>query len=176
MAIFFNLCFTLHSPCSRLDDGLFIEARHSLKIQSVSRTLCAGSRLLNPMEQMDVDIENCLLSKLTLGEVKEYFSNIIEDVVEEVVEAKKKEIPSGYSGMKVNLAEGIQKNPERYVYGMEGMAQALHCSVRTAHKLKKKGYFKDAIIKVGGKFIIDRVRLLEIAKTISQDNIMNQES
>ncbi len=121
---------------------------------------------------MNVDIENCRLSELTLGEVKQYFSNLIE----EVVEAKKKEIPFEYSGIKGNLAELIFKDPSRYVYGMEGMANLLHCSVRTAHKLKKKGYFKDAIFKVGGKIIIDRVRLMEIAKTISQDNLIDQES
>lgn len=159
----FNLCFTLHSPCSRLEEFIF-EARHSLTNRCIIRTLCAGSRQMNVMEDMKVDIESRPLQELTLGELLPYFRKMIT----EEIDARGREIPLQYSGMEGEITEMILKDPARFTYGMDGMADTLHCSVRTAYKLKRTGDFNGAIFKFGGRYVIDRVRVLEIAQKRSQ--------
>jgi hypothetical protein len=113
---------------------------------------------MNPMEEIKTNIESRPLQELTLGDILPYFRKMIT----EEIEVKRKEIPLQYSGMEGDITEMILKDPARFTYGMEGMADTLHCSVRTAYKLKSSGDFEDAVIKMGGRYIIDRVRVLEI--------------
>jgi hypothetical protein len=50
----------------------------------------------------------------------------------------------------------------KYVYGMNGLAQLLGCSIATAHRIKASGIIKDAITQIGRKIIIDQEKAIEL--------------
>lgn len=55
-----------------------------------------------------------------------------------------------------------------YVYGLEGLAKLLGCSIGTASRRKQSGEFDKAISQVGRKIIIDAKQVLEIARISKQ--------
>ena len=52
----------------------------------------------------------------------------------------------------------------RYVYGLEGLAQLLGCSKRTAQNIKASGKIDKAIYQEGRTIIIDRKLAIELLK------------
>lgn len=65
------------------------------------------------------------------------------------------------------LAEVKPEIPEqepRYVHGLEGLAQLLGCSKRTAQNIKASGKIDKAIYQEGRTIIIDRKLAIELLK------------
>ena len=83
------------------------------------------------MEKKD---ENKPLWQLTVSELKLIIAQLIED--------------------KFALKE-CEKKPTTRVYGINGLAQLLHCSRTTANQIKKTGIIDEAITQVGRKIVID---------------------
>ena len=113
------------------------------------------------MNHKETDIENRPLAELTLGEILPYIRRIIS----EEVKAKKKTIPLSYSGISNEITERILQDPERFAFGMAGLAEVLHCSIKTAYNYRSTGDYDPAIIKFGKRIIIDKVKATEIAQT-----------
>ena len=113
------------------------------------------------MNHKETDIENRPLAELTLGEILPYIRRIIS----EEIKAKKKTIPLSYSGISNEITERILQDPERFAFGMAGLAEVLHCSIKTAYNYRSTGDYDPAIIKFGKRIIIDKVKATEIAQT-----------
>ena len=61
-------------------------------------------------------------------------------------------------------ADDSQENEEdKYVYGIAGIAELLHCSLPTANRIKKSGRIKKAITQIGRKIVVDKKMALELA-------------
>jgi hypothetical protein len=112
------------------------------------------------MNHKETDIENCPLAELTLGEILPYIRRIIS----EEIKAKKKTIPLSYSGISNEITERILQDPERFAFGMAGLAEVLHCSIKTAYNYRSTGDYDPAIIRFGKRIIIDKVKATEIAQ------------
>lgn len=113
------------------------------------------------MNQKETDIENRPLAELTLGEILPYIRRIIS----EEVKAKKNTLPLSYSGISNEITKRILQDPERFAFGMAGLAEVLHCSIKTAYNYRSTGDYDPAIIKFGKRIIIDKVKATEIAQT-----------
>ena len=107
-----------------------------------------------------MDIENRPLQELTLGDILPYFRKIIS----EEVRTKTNAVPLKYSGISNDITEKILQNPERFTFGMTGLAEVLHCSIKTAYNYRSTGEYDPAIIKFGKRVIIDKVKATEIAQ------------
>lgn len=113
------------------------------------------------MNHKETDIENRPLAELTLGEILPYIRRIIS----EEIKAKKKTIPLSYSGISNEITERILQDPERFAFGMAGLAEVLHCSIKTAYNYRSTGDYDPAIIKFGKRIVIDKVKATEIARS-----------
>jgi len=57
------------------------------------------------------------------------------------------------------------KNSEKkYVYGLDGIATLLGCSVPTASRIKRSGILDRAITQIGRKIVVDAELALELIK------------
>ena len=112
------------------------------------------------MENQAPDIESIPLQELTLKDILPYFRRIIS----EEVKSKPNPIPLKLSGIRSEITETILTEPDRYTLGMVGLAEVLHCSVKTAYNYRSTGEYDPAIIKFGKRVIIDKVKATEIAQ------------
>lgn len=112
------------------------------------------------MENQVTDIESIPLQQLTLKDILPYFRKIIS----EEVKTKPKQMPLKLSGIRSEITETILNDPDRYTFGMVGLAEVLHCSVKTASNYRSTGEYDPAIIKFGKRVIIDKVKATEIAQ------------
>lgn len=125
-----------------------------------NRILASGSIKQRHMDNQAMDIENRPLQELTLGDILPYFRKIIS----EEVRTKTNAVPLKYSGISNDITEKILQNPERFTFGMTGLAEVLHCSIKTAYNYRSTGEYDPAIIKFGKRVIIDKVKATEIAQ------------
>ena len=131
------------------------------QVSKTNRILASGSIKQRHMNHKETDIENRPLAELTLGEILPYIRRIIS----EEIKAKKKTIPLSYSGISNEITERILQDPERFAFGMAGLAEVLHCSIKTAYNYRSTGDYDPAIIRFGKRIIIDKVKATEIAQT-----------
>ena len=113
------------------------------------------------MNNQVIDIENRPLQELTLKQVLPY----LREIISEEVKIKRNPIHPLFSGLSNEITENILNNPERYTFGMAGLAEVLHCSIKTAYNYRSTGDYDPAIIKFGKRIIIDKVKATEIAQT-----------
>ena len=120
------------------------------------------------MENQVIDIENRPLQELTLKDILPFLRQIIS----EEVKMKKNPIPLKMSGVKSEITESILNDPERYTFGMVGLAEVLHCSVKTAYNYRSTGDYDPAIIKFGKRVIIDKIKATEIAQAQGKNRMV----
>ena len=97
------------------------------------------------MKNQVIDIESRPLQELTLKEVLPYFRSIISEEVKILANP----VPLKLSGIDNEITEKILLDPARYTFGMVGLAEVLHCSVKTAYNYRSTGEYDPAIIKFG---------------------------
>ena len=73
------------------------------------------------MNNQVIDIENRPLQELTLKQVLPY----LREIISEEVKIKRNPIHPLFSGLSNEITENILNNPERYTFGMAGLAEAL---------------------------------------------------
>ena len=112
------------------------------------------------MNNQVIDIENRPLQELTLKQVLPY----LREIISEEVKIKRNPIHPLFSGLSNEITENILNNPERYTFGMAGLAEVLHCSIKTAYNYRSTGDYDPAIIRFGKRIIIDKVKATEIAQ------------
>ena len=125
-----------------------------------NRILASGSTKQRHMNNQTIDIENRPLRELTLGDILPYIRRIIS----EELKKKPNPIPLRYCGINNDITERILQDPERFTFGMTGLAEVLHCSIKTAYNYRSTGEYDPAIIKFGKRIIIDKVKVTEIAQ------------
>ena len=125
-----------------------------------NRILASGSTKQRHMDNQAMDIENRPLRELTLGDILPYIRRIIS----EELKKKPNPIPLKYCGINSEITERILQDPERFTFGMAGLAEVLHCSIKTAYNYRSTGEYDPAIIKFGKRIIIDKVKVTEIAQ------------
>lgn len=113
------------------------------------------------MNNQVIDIENRPLQELTLKQVLPY----LREIISEEVKIKRNPIHPLFSGLSNEITENILNNPERYTFGMAGLAEILHCSIKTAYNYRSTGDYDPAIIKFGKRIVIDKVKATEIARS-----------
>ena len=113
------------------------------------------------MNNQVIDIENRPLQELTLKQVLPY----LREIISEEVKIKRNPIHPLFSGLSNEITENIINNPERYTFGMAGLAEVLHCSIKTAYNYRSTGDYDPAIIKFGKRIVIDKVKATEIARS-----------
>lgn len=113
------------------------------------------------MNNQVIDIENRPLQELTLKQVLPY----LREIISEEVKIKRNPIHPLFSGLSNEITENILNNPERYTLGMAGLAEVLHCSIKTAYNYRSTGDYDPAIIKFGKRIVIDKVKATEIARS-----------
>lgn len=113
------------------------------------------------MNNQVIDIENRPLQELTLKQVLPY----LREIISEEVKIKRNPIHPLFSGLNNEITENILNNPERYTFGMAGLAEILHCSIKTAYNYRSTGDYDPAIIKFGKRIVIDKVKATEIARS-----------
>ena len=113
------------------------------------------------MNNQVIDIENRPLQELTLKQVLPY----LREIISEEVKIKRNPIHPLFSGLSNEITENILNNPERYTFGMAGLAEVLHCSIKTAYNYMSTGDYDPAIIKFGKRIVIDKVKATEIARS-----------
>ena len=113
------------------------------------------------MNNQVIDIENRPLQELTLKQVLPY----LREIISEEVKIKRNPIHPLFSGLSNEITENILNNPERYTFGMAGLAEVLHCSIKTAYNYRSTGDYDPAIIKFGKRIVIDKVKATEIARS-----------
>ena len=113
------------------------------------------------MNNQVIDIENRPLQELTLKQVLPY----LREIISEEVKIKRNPIHPLFSGLSNEITENILNNPERYTFGMAGLAEVLHCSIKTAYNYRSTGDYDPAIIKFGTRIVIDKVKATEIARS-----------
>jgi len=62
------------------------------------------------------------------------------------------------------IQQEMIKPDKKYVYGVMGLANLLHCSRPTAQRIKCSGIIDDAIIQYGHTIIIDAEMAMELLK------------
>ena len=113
------------------------------------------------MNNQVIDIENRPLQELTLKQVLPY----LREIISEEVKIKRNPFHPLFSGLSNEITENILNNPERYTFGMAGLAEVLHCSIKTAYNYRSTGDYDPAIIKFGKRIVIDKVKATEIARS-----------
>ena len=116
------------------------------------------------MDNNEINIADRPLQDLTLGDILPYFKRVVSDEIKNYYER----IPATYSGVSEEISARILRDPTRYTFGVYGMAEVLHCSLRTAQKYKNSGNYDEAIFRVGSRYIVDRIKVLEIAQELGQ--------
>jgi hypothetical protein len=96
------------------------------------------------MEKKD---ENKPLWQLTVSELKLIIAQLIED--------------------KFALKE-CEKKPTTRVYGIQGLANLLHCSRTTANHIKRSGLIDDAITQINRKIVIDAELAIQLINNQSR--------
>ena len=124
------------------------------------------------MENQATDIESIPLQELTLKDILPYLRRIIS----EEIKAKPNPIPLKLSGIRSEITETILNEPDRYTFGMVGLAEILHCSVKTAYNYRSTGEYDPAIIKFGKRVIIDKVKATEIAQAQGKNRIIRSKT
>ena len=124
------------------------------------------------MNHQVIDIESRPLQELTLKDVLPFFRQIIS----EEVRTKTNPLPLKLSGVKNEITESILNDPERYTFGMVGLAEVLHCSIKTAYNYRNTGEYDPAIIKFGKRVIIDKVKATEIAQAQGKNRIIRSKT
>ena len=120
------------------------------------------------MENQVIDIESRPLQELTLKDILPFLRQIIS----EEVKTKKNPIPLKMSGVKSEITESILNDPERYTFGMVGLAEVRYCSVKTAYNYRSTGDYDPAIIKFGKRVIIDKIKATEIAQAQGKNRMV----
>ena len=123
------------------------------------------------MDNQTVDIADRPLQDLTLGDILPYFKRVISDEIKNYYE----NIPVSFSGASEEISARILSDPTRFTFGLDGMADVLHCTVRTAMRYKKTGKYDEAIFRVGHRYVIDRIKVLEIAQNLGQATVKGVE-
>ena len=113
------------------------------------------------MNNQVIDLENRPLQELTMKQVLPY----LREIISEEVKIKRNPIHPLFSGLSNEITENILNNPERYTFGMAGLAEVLHCSIKTAYNYRSTGDYDPAIIKFGKRIVIDKVKATEIARS-----------
>ena len=113
------------------------------------------------MNNQVIDIENRPLQELTLKQVLPY----LREIISEEVKIKRNPIHPLFSGLSNEITENILNNPERYTFGMAGLAEVLHCSIKTAYNYRSTGDYDPDIIKFGKRIVVDKVKATEIARS-----------
>ena len=101
------------------------------------------------------------LSELTLGEVLPYLRRMVSEEIERGKQDHA--VPAVFSGIMNSTMEHYLKNPHCYTIGLKGLAELLHCSVKTAYNYKRSGLYDPAIHKIGKRYLINKEIALEIA-------------
>ena len=60
--------------------------------------------------------------------------------------------------------ETAEQEPERFVYGIKGLAELLGCSKSAAQRKKSAGMFKGAVMQSGRKITVDVRKVHEIMR------------
>ena len=107
------------------------------------------------------DITTRPLSELTLQDVLPYLRRMVNEEVGNCM--RNKEIPPVLSGIRDSTVEHFLQNPQYYTIGLKGLAELLHCSVKSAYNYKRSGLYDPAIHKIGKRYIINKEIALEIA-------------
>ena len=89
------------------------------------------------MDNNEINIADRPLQDLTLGDILPYFKRVVSDEIKNYYER----IPATYSGVSEEISARILRDPTRYTFGVYGMAEVLHCSLRTAQKYKNSGNY-----------------------------------
>ncbi len=63
-----------------------------------------------------------------------------------------------------SVPEDYQADTRKYVYGMQGLANLLGCSVPTAYRIKSSGILSDAISQYRRTIVIDAERALDLMR------------
>ena len=108
------------------------------------------------------------LSELTLQDVAPYLRELIKEEVNGCLLDKK--LPPVLSGIRNSTIEHFLSNPDLYTIGLKGLAELLHCSIKSAYNYKKSGMYDPAIHKIGKRFVINKEIALEIATGKYQGN------
>lgn len=74
------------------------------------------------------------------------------------------------SRTKTSQQQQPERQSEKFVYGLKGLAKLLGCSKTTAARLKAKGSYDEAITQIGALLIIDADKVLEIAKRLNDEH------
>jgi hypothetical protein len=56
----------------------------------------------------------------------------------------------------------ITEVPKKYVYGIKGIAELLHCSAATVHMYRRQGWIEPAIKQYGRRIVCDAELALEL--------------
>lgn len=100
-------------------------------------------------------------SELTMKDVTPYLRELIQEEMSNCLVNKK--LPPAFSGIKDSTIEHFLTNPELYTIGLKGLADLLHCSIKSAYNYKRSGKYDPAIHKIGKRFVINKEIALEIA-------------
>jgi len=61
------------------------------------------------------------------------------------------------------LPRPIERSEDRFVHGIQGIAQLFNCSIATANRIKRSGKIDEAISQIGRKIVIDADLALKLA-------------
>ena len=100
-------------------------------------------------------------SELTLKDVTPYLRELIQEEMSNCLVNKK--LPPAFSGIKDSTIEHFLTNPELYTIGLKGLADLLHCSIKSAYNYKRSGKYDPAIHKIGKRFVINKEIALDSA-------------
>lgn len=82
----------------------------------------------------------------------------VGDLLEKIKETVRAEIS-------IKKPETVQENKEdEYVYGIEGLANFLHCSKSKAQKLSNSGKIDSAIFRFGRKIMFNKKEVIKSIK------------
>lgn len=77
----------------------------------------------------------------------------------EFIQVLKEHLPAGPGPEEI---KDFTKEPEKYVYGLAGIAQLFNCSKTTANRIKQSGKIDKAISQIGNMIIVDAEKALEL--------------
>lgn len=78
----------------------------------------------------------------------------------EFIQVLKEHLPAGPGPEET---KNYSKEPEKYVYGLAGIAELFNCSKTTANRIKQSGKIDKAIKQIGNMIIVDAEKALELA-------------
>ncbi len=101
------------------------------------------------------------LTELTLQDLLPHLRKIVS---EEVKKAVVQGMPLALAGTENEIEEEISLHPEKYVIGLDGLAELLHVCPKTAFNYSKSGKYDPAIERIGNKILVNKKIALLIAK------------